>query len=100
MLAMVAKCYSRARNRTMAGIGAKSVERAEPVLVGHELRVGPKGRRALPIAHGLELHRRLREMLDAARARRLRNQLRTYASMRQIEQRSAAKEHAKAKDPS
>jgi hypothetical protein len=45
----------------------------------------------LPIQHGLELHRRLRKVLDAERARRLRNQLRSW---RRREQRSAARERA------
>ena len=44
----------------------------------------------LPTVHGLALHQRLRLMLDAERARSLRNQLRSYKAGRRREQTDAA----------
>ena len=46
----------------------------------------------LPTGHGLELHQRLRKLLDAERARRLRNQLRARAARERRERRLAAQE--------
>jgi hypothetical protein len=56
----------------------ESLNALEPQSLGtyHELRFPAY----LPTAHGLELHRRLRRMLDAERARSLRNQSRSYAA--------------------
>ncbi len=50
----------------------------------------------LPTAHGLELHQRLRKLLDAERARSLRNQLRAHARRERREMR-LAKQNATAK---
>ncbi len=53
----------------------------------------------LPTAHGFDLHQRLRKLLDAERARSLRNQLRAHAVRERRERRRAEQEqHAKAKD--
>jgi hypothetical protein len=46
----------------------------------------------LPTAHGLELHQRLRKLLDAERARSLRNQLRAHATRERRERRLAAQQ--------
>jgi hypothetical protein len=44
----------------------------------------------LPTVHGLELHQRLRKLLDAERARSLRNLLRSHEARRRREQKLAA----------
>jgi hypothetical protein len=46
----------------------------------------------LPTVHGLELHQRLRKLLDAERARSLRNQLRAHAARERRERRLAAQQ--------
>jgi hypothetical protein len=45
----------------------------------------------LPTVHGLELHQRLRKLLDAERARSLRDQLRAHDARRRREQKLAAR---------
>jgi len=48
----------------------------------------------LPTAHGLEVHQRLRKLLDAERARSLRNQLRAHATRERRERRLAAQQQS------
>ena len=66
----------------------ESLHALEPQSLGtyHELRFPAY----LPIVHGLALHQRLRRMLDAERARSLRNQLRSYQAGRRRERTDAA----------